>query len=176
MKRIFPLLLVLSLFSTVFAVDLKGKIGLGTGWVIPPPVDEYGYSVSLLTPTLIATKVGIASRLAIEPTFQFTSISNDEKASLFTLCGLVNYLFLGHKKTNIYLKGGFAFTTASVGGTTVFSQFGLPIGVGLEHWVSEHFSIELSPIGGFFIQNEPFDATIFSLGNATLNLALIWYY
>jgi hypothetical protein len=176
LKKLFAPFLFLSLLSTAFAVDLKGRIGFGAGWTIPSPTDEYGFGLGLLSPTLVMTKIGLAPRIAIEPTFQIMSVSNDEKASAFILQGLFDYVLLEHEKTNIAPKVGFSFATASAGGSTILSGFGIPLGIGLEHWISEHFAIDLTTMSGFFSQSEPYKATTFTLGNATLNLCLLWYY
>ncbi|MEO0099545.1 MAG: DUF2715 domain-containing protein [candidate division WOR-3 bacterium] len=162
--------------STAWAVDLKGKIGFGAGWLIPAPQDEYGLGLGLLSPNVVTTRIGLSSRIVIEPNFQILSVANDEKASAFILRGLFDYAFLEHEKTNISPKIGFEFATSSEGGATLFSGFGLPLGIGLEHWLSEHFSIDLTTISGIYFQTEPHKATTFTLGNTALTVCLIWYY
>lgn len=169
----------LSSLSPAFAVDLKGRIGFGAGWTLPAVLEEYDgwYKIGLLTPTVITTRIGVAPRIAIEPTFQITSVSNDPvRGSTFTLRGLFGYVLLEHEKTNITAKAGISFANVSERGRTVLSEFGIPFGIGLEHWVSEHFSVDLTTISGFFSQTKPSKKTTFTLGNATLNLCLIWYY
>ncbi len=175
MKKLIPLLLIL-LISTALAVDMKGKIGMGVGW-------NSGIPGGGVFPNTAVTKLGLGERMILEPVFGFTLISessggSSEQTTHFFLMALFDYTFLSHEKTNIYGKAGlkFGFYNPPFGIST--NEFGLPVGVGLEHFVSEHFSIDLNTISGltFTSYEGGGSRTIISLNNQIFVLGLVWYY
>lgn len=180
MKKI--LVVVVCLSGVLSAKSLKGSFGMGIGW---SPL-AYINNGNFPTPDFVVTKLGISDKLTLEPLigFDFASYSNEESesGSLIQLQGLLGYIFREHKKTNIYLKGGIGFIVESPPGDDPYSSafgIGIPFGFGLEHFVSDYFSINLTALSGFsFISiNEPDGSiTSFSLGNHKIFISLMWYY
>ncbi len=165
------------------AYDLNGRIGMGLGFTPDVYQEGAGELISLPVIDLAVTRIGLNSNVVLEPTFQFTlKNANDNTSINLAIAGLVNYLLKGHQKTNLYAKAGFGFLLFSPGGGGD-SEFGfnLPFGFGLEHFVSEHFSLNLAAISGFtFISNPPSGGDTYmevKIGNAKpFAFYMVWYY
>lgn len=165
------------------AVSLDGKIGMGLGFA--PDGDIDGFSIPIID--IAVTRYGLSPTRAIEPIFQFTMKSMGDGADVTStgvkLSGLLNFLLRGHKKTNIYGKIGlgFGFSSSGITGAETEITFELPFGFGIEHFCSEHFSINLAAISGFrYISNPQYmegsDLTL-KLGNdKPFAFYLLWYY
>ncbi len=181
MKKIIVLLVCTA--GVISAKNLKGSFGMGIGWA---PLAYMDTIIYFPTPNFVVTKLGISDKLVIEPLigFDFLSYSNEESesGSLIQIQGLLNYLFRDHKKTNIYLKGGIGFIVESPPGNYPYSSLfgmGIPFGFGLEHFISDYFSINLDALSGFSFTsiNDPdISITSFSLGNHKILISLMWYY
>lgn len=182
MKKVFAIIVVIGIIGSANAKSLKGSLGMGIGWMAP----RYEEITNSFGPDFIITKFGISEKLVFEPLigFDFVSISNgaSETGSLIQLRGIMGFLFREHKKTNVYLKGGIGFMVESpLYDEPYSSAFGIeiPFGFGLEHFISDYFSINFDAFSGFsFLSaNEP-DVTVtsFSLGNHHFLLSLMWYY
>ncbi|MGB9720849.1 MAG: hypothetical protein ACPL28_05145 [bacterium] len=175
---------LLAIIALVNAFDLSGRIGMGLGFT--PDVyleSDAGGVITLPVIDLAVTRIGLNPKLALEPMFLFALENRNDNTSInFALAGLGNFLFKGHQKTNLYAKVGLGFMLYSPGGNadTRFG-FNLPFGFGLEHFVSEYFSLNLAALSGFtFISNPPGGGDSYmqvKLGNARpFAFYLVWYY
>lgn len=175
---------LLVLIAMLGAFDLSERIGMGLGFT--PDVyleSNAGGLIVLPVVDLAVTRIGLNPKLVFEPLCQFTLKNvNDNTSIYFSLSGLGNFLMKGHEKTNLYAKAGLGFMLFSPGGGAD-SEFGfnLPFGFGLEHFVSEHFSLNLAALSGFtFISNPPGGGDSYmeiKLGNAKpFAFYLVWYY
>ncbi|MEO0095768.1 MAG: hypothetical protein ABIL46_01080 [candidate division WOR-3 bacterium] len=174
---------VLSIIALLSAFDLSGRIGMGLGFTPDVYLESENGIITLPVIDLAVTRIGLKPNLSLEPIFQFNlRNANDNTSVGFALSGLANYLIKGHQKTNLYAKVGFGFMLYSPGGGAD-SEFGfnLPFGFGLEHFVSEHFSLNLAALSGFtFISNPPVGGDSYmevKIGNAKpFAFYLLWYY
>ncbi|MEO0185139.1 MAG: hypothetical protein ABIL22_02570 [candidate division WOR-3 bacterium] len=174
---------LLALIAVLGAYDLTGRIGMGLGFTPDVFLEASGGVITLPVIDLAVTRIGLNPKLSLEPIFQFTLQDANNNTSInFALAGLGNFLFKGHQKTNLYAKAGLGFMLYSPGGgaDTRFG-FNLPFGFGLEHFVSEHFSLNLAALSGFtFISNPPGGGDSYmqvKLGNAKpFAFYLLWYY
>ncbi|MCX7994217.1 MAG: hypothetical protein N3A65_00370 [candidate division WOR-3 bacterium] len=172
-----------SLIVFLGAYDLSGRIGMGLGFTPDVYQESAGEIITLPVVDLAVTRIGLNPNLVLEPTFQFTvRNANDNTSIHLAMSGLVNFLLKGHQKTNLYGKAGLGFLFYSPGGGAE-SEFGfnLPFGFGLEHFISEHFSLNLAALSGFtFISNPPEGGDTFmevKFGNAKpFAFYLVWYY
>ncbi len=171
MKKLLPLFLVLSL-STALAVDMKGKIGMGVGWTTG------GFKTSF-APDYAITKFGLDEDIVLEPVFHFffSSISNGTKTSYYEvdITMLLAYALMAHKKTNLYAKAGINLGLVKTPKTT---SFGIPFGLGLEHFLSDHFAVNLNAGMGFGYTSVSGGGKqlSFTLSNSLINAGLVWYY
>lgn len=183
MKKLLTVIIIAGTVGYINAKSLQGSMGLGIGWT---PAAYMREGLTFPTPDYVITKFGFSDNLIFEPTFGFNylSISNDtsDSGSRLGLQFLFDYLFRGHKKTNIYLKGGLGFMVDSPLFDDPYSSafsIGMIFGFGIEHFVSDYFSIGLDALSGFSYMsvNEPDGSiTSFNLGNNQLFLYLMWYY
>lgn len=163
-------LLIVFLFvvTTAFAVDMKGKIGLGTG------TTRFG---DILKPSLFAMRFGISEKMLIEPWFDISSVSGkitipkdvtggeeaEEKLSLQNKgLGLQTfYVLRGNEKSNLYGIGGFLFGMAELKSetkygddkytaTTPLTYFAIPLGIGGERFlIDDCLSVNINAKCGF---------------------------
>ncbi|MGQ9665378.1 MAG: hypothetical protein ACUVUH_08635 [bacterium] len=171
-------------FALLSAFDLSNRIGMGLGFT--PDVyleSNAGGLITLPVVDLAVTRIGLNPKLAVEPIFQFTlRNANDNTSTSFALSALGNFLLKGHQKTNLYTKAGIGFMLfAPGGGADTQFGFNIPFGFGLEHFVSEHFSLNLAALSGFtFVSNPPGGGDSYmelKLGNAKpFAFYLVWYY
>ncbi len=172
-----------ALIAILGAYDLTGRIGMGLGFTPDTYLESSTGTFALPVIDLAVTRIGMNPKLVLEPIFQFTlKNANDNTSMNFALSALGNFLFKGHQKTNLYAKAGIGFMLYAPGGNadTEFG-FNLPFGFGLEHFVSEHFSLNLAALSGFtFISNPPVAGDSYmevKLGNAKpFAFYLVWYY
>lgn len=175
-------LLCLTLWTMMLgAVDIQDRIGMGLGFSPDTYLESARLGIPLPVIDIAVTKIGLNPKLAIEPIFQFTLRGDGTTKTTFLLSCIGDFLLKGHSKTNLYTKGGLGFMIDSPGGgaDTEFG-FNLPFGFGIEHFASEHFSINLSALSGFtFISNPPGGDSYMELklGNAKpFAFYLLWYY
>ena len=176
MKKL--VLVVLVTFAMVSAVNLNGKIGMGLGF--SPDTYQEGNVLGFPVIDIAVTKIGLKPRMAIEPIIQFTLSGDGDSDIYFALSGLGNFLVKGHNKTNLYTKLGLGFVLDTSDPETMFG-FSLPFGIGLEHFASEHFSINLAAMSGFTYISNPqnVDGSYYELklGNKKpFTFYLLWYY
>ncbi|MDH5683924.1 MAG: outer membrane beta-barrel protein [candidate division WOR-3 bacterium] len=171
MKKLLPLFLIFAL-STVFAVDMSGKLGMGIGWTVG----------SSGIPDAAITKFALGEKLVLEPAllFSFTSMSNDESESNyeFNLNLLLAYALMAHEKTNFYAKAGISFGMEK---EPKMTSFGIPLGLGLEYFVSDHFAVDLNHVMGFNYTMYDYDeieqkTMRFNITTHQLTAGLVWYY
>ncbi len=182
MKKLFAVVVIAGMVGYANAKSLKGSLGLGIGWTPTAYMNTVGFP----GPDFVMMKFGFSEKLTFEPLLNFNlkSVSDgtSESGSKIELQFLVDYLFREHKKTNLYLKGGIGFMIDSPLYDTPYSSaftFGITFGIGIEHFVSDYFSIGLDAASGFYYmsQNDPDgNITSFNLGNNQINLYLMWYY
>uniref|UniRef100_A0A7C6EFY9 Outer membrane protein beta-barrel domain-containing protein n=1 Tax=candidate division WOR-3 bacterium TaxID=2052148 RepID=A0A7C6EFY9_UNCW3 len=174
---------LLSIIVMVCGFDLTGRIGMGLGFSPDVYQESSNELITLPVIDLAVTRIGLNSKFAVEPIFQFTLRNANDRTSInLAVSGLGNFLMKGHQKTNLYAKAGFGFMLFSPGGgaDTEFG-FNLPFGFGLEHFVSEHFSLNLAALSGFtFISNPPAGGDTYMevrIGNAKpFAFYMVWYY
>jgi hypothetical protein len=162
------------------AVDLEGNIGMGLGFSPDTYLQGSAYGFPVID--IAVTRIGLGPKLAIEPIAQFTWVSDGVDGVYFDLSVLGNFLLRGHKKTNLYGKAGLGFLIDDRYTDTMFG-FNLPFGFGIEHFASDHFSINLTALSGLtYISNPPPPAMTDShfelkLGNEKpFAFYLLWYY
>uniref|UniRef100_A0A7C4XVB3 Outer membrane protein beta-barrel domain-containing protein n=1 Tax=candidate division WOR-3 bacterium TaxID=2052148 RepID=A0A7C4XVB3_UNCW3 len=185
MKRISILFALI--ICTLGAVELQGRIGMGLGFA-PDGVEYFmGEPIALPIVDIGVTKYGLSPSMAIEPIVQFTMISVGDGGSVTStkikFFGLFDFLLKGHKKTNIYGKAGLGLGMSSTGVTDQETEisFELPFGFGLEHFCSEHFSINLCAMSGLKYVSNPANEEgsylALKLGNdKPFAFYLLWYY
>lgn len=174
MRKTLLAILLLASVGLLNAVDLDGRIGMGFGWspertnvgVIPLPVSD-----------IFVTRVGLGPNLAVEPIFQFTFDSGDSlDYLLFKLAALGNFLIKGHAKTNLYAKAGLGIAMDKNGSADMEFAFNLPFGFGIEHFCSEHFSVNLAALSGLSFSSAGSQMEV-KLGNdKPFAFYLLWYY
>lgn len=181
MKRC--LLALVGLIAVVGAVNLDGRLGMGVGMSPDAYLESAALGLPVAVIDIAVTKIGMNPKMSLEPIFQFTLQSaNDITSTYFDLSVLADLLMKGHSKTNVYAKIGLGFQMLSPGGGAD-SEFGfnLPFGFGLEHFISEHCSINLSALSGFtFLNYAPGGGDSYfniKLGNEKpFALYVLWYY
>lgn len=161
--------------ALVSAVDLDGRIGMGLGWA--PEATSIGGLFTIPVTDIAVTRFGLSPKLAVEPILQFTMDNGDSlDYLLFKLSALGNFLLKGHAKTNFYGKLGLGFSMYKYGSADMEFAFHLPFGFGLEHFCSEHFSINLAALSGFTFSSAG-DQIGLKLGNdKPFAFYLLWYY
>jgi len=178
MRRVF--ICLFAVVAILGAVDLDGRIGMGLGF--SPDTYVEGGTLGLPVIDIAVTRIGLGPKLAVEPILQFGLEGDGSTVIDFALAGLGNFLLKGHSKTNLYGKAGLGFMLHSPGGGAD-SKFGfnLPFGFGLEHFVSEHFSVNLAALSGFTFISHPAPGQDtymeVKLGNAKpFAFYVLWYY
>ena len=88
-----------------------------------------------------------------------------------------------HEKTNVYFKSGISLTVDNPPTTRANTIFGLAFGFGIEHFISDYFSIDLSALSSYAVTSygeelpeeasSPYD---FYLGNGNIRISVLWYY
>jgi hypothetical protein len=178
MKKI--LIAIIALITIAGAVDLTGRIGMGLGFT-PDVYDTGGFfGLGLGSVDIAVTRLGLNEKWSVEPIAQFALDGNGSDGVYFALSGLGNMLFKGHSKTNVYGKIGLGFMLDTHGTETMFG-FNLPFGFGLEHFINNHFSINLAALSGFAFVSNPggVDGSYYQVrfGNEKpFALYLLWYY
>jgi hypothetical protein len=155
------------------ARDMSGTFGIGMGW------SEIGYeSVVIRAPDQVSTKIGLSSNLVVEPMLGLDIEDDDgETTTTVSVAAVIDLILLSHAKTNIYLGGGVNFSTESPPAGDGNTEFGLIFDVGLEHFVSEYFSLDLSLQSQIKKSSRgDYSNTEIGIGNNSLNFGLVWYY
>jgi len=199
MKRIVLVLALLFAVQTVWAADMSNKVGFGIGQAIP--------GGELLSPSYFTMRVGLMPGMVLAPELFLLMVSEDSKVDTVKTSqsniGLgIGVLFrvLGTNTTNLYGIGGFGFemdkaTTEdySEGNpsklTSSQSAFGLDLGLGLEHFVTNTLAVNLNTLSGLSKYSSkteqevgPTTTTLversglsFGLKNIDCKLYVIWY-
>lgn len=177
MKKV--MLLVFVLFVGVInlnARDMSGRFGLGIGW------DQSvlaGVSEGMITtPNAAITKIGLGPNLVLEPSVSLGFEGYEgETATTLLLGAALNYIIASHAKTNVYLGGGLVLATQSPPVGDGPTSFGLMFGIGLEHFISEYYSLDLSLESGFMNTSvgEISNSETY-IGNQRINFGMVWYY
>lgn len=163
MKKLLPLFLIFAL-STVFAVDMSGKLGMGIGWTVG----------SSGIPDAAITKFALGEKLVLEPTLTFDYESNDEKNHELDLNLLLAYALMAHERTNFYAKAGISFGLVK---EPKMTSFGIPLGLGLEYFVNEHFAVDINHVMGFeYTKYDETKMMNFTITTTNLTAGLVWYY
>jgi len=175
MRKTLLAILLLASVGLLNAVDMDGKIGMGLGW--SPENTNIGGLVLLPVTDIAVTRIGLGPKLVVEPIFQFTFDSGDSLDYLLVkLAALGNFLLKGHEKTNLYAKAGLGVIMDKYGSADMEFAFQLPFGFGIEHFCSDHFSINLAALSGFSF-NSRGSQMEFKLGNnKPFAFYLMWYY
>ena len=172
-KIVFLILILLVGVISLNARDMSGRFGLGMGW------SRIGDGVgSLRAPDHIFTKIGLSSNLVFEPMLGLDIEGYDgETTTTISIAVAIDYIFLSHAKTNIYFGGGLGFSSLSPPVGNGITEFGLIFDVGLEHFVSAYFSLNLSMRSQFMKSSMgDYSTSEFYIGNQSLNFGLVWYY
>lgn len=164
MKKLIPLFLILAV-SMVFAVDMSGKMGVGVGWMV---------GSDAFAPNVVILKKALGEKLVLEPVLNFWYTKNGDANYNFDLQALFAFAIMAHEKTNFYAKAGISFGMMKTPKTT---SFGIPLGLGLEHFISEHFSVDLNHVMGFgYTKYDDTKLMKFTITTTVLNAGLVWYY
>jgi hypothetical protein len=184
------LLLVPILVDSAYSVDLKGKFGIGPRWWGAPLV------------ALGTTRYGLTSKFSVEPFAGYYKWTDEheyssgstrkDKYSMLLFAALGNYSVASNAKGNVYIRAGGILATGknssegpydSSSGT--ISSKGVLVGYGLEHFVSNHFAINVGMLSGFWIYEDDCVSngrsygdsfTGLLLGNQLFDFTLMWYY
>jgi hypothetical protein len=155
---------------------MDGSLGMGIGW---------SGGASLLNPNTYVTKIGISSSLVLEPELYLSAArgTSDNVYTEYGLSLLLDFLMKEHEKTNVYFKCGVSLTVDNPPSTRADTYFGFAFGFGIEHFISDYFSVDLSALSSYIItsygEDLPPDATspyTFYLGNGNLRISVLWYY
>jgi hypothetical protein len=175
MRKTLLAILLLASAGLLNAFDLDGRFGMGLGW--SPGGTNMGSLLFLPVTDIAVTRIGLGPNLAVEPIFQFTFDSGDSfDYLLFKLSALGNFLLKGHAKTNLYAKAGLGLVMDKYGSGDMEIGFSLPFGFGLEHFISDHFSLNLAALSGFSFSSASSQMEV-KLGNdKPFAFYLLWYY
>ncbi len=168
------------------AVDLDGRIGMGLGFAPDiysgiPDTSFFGlFDLGFGSVDIAVTRFGLNEKWSLEPIAQLMFDGNGEGAIRLYIAGLGNMLLKGHSKTNLYGKIGFGFMLDTHGSEDEFG-IQLPFGFGLEHFINNHFSINLAALSGFNYISHPRGGlgSYYSLrlGNEKpFAIYVLWYY
>jgi opacity protein-like surface antigen len=168
MKKLIPLFIILAV-SMVFAVDMNGKMGVGAGWMV---------GSSTFAPNVVILKCGLGEKLVLEPVlnFSFSSIGDGTSTSNynFDIQALFAYAIKANEKANFYAKAGISFGMEK---TPKITSFGIPLGLGLEYFISDNFSVDLNHVMGFgYTKYDEGKTMNFTITTTALNVGLVWYY
>lgn len=164
MKKLIPLFILLAV-SMVFAVDMNGKMGVGAGWMV---------GSLAFAPNVVILKCGLGEKLVLEPVLNFEYTKNGEGNYNFGLQALFAYAIKANEKANFYAKAGISFGMAKTPKTT---SFGIPLGLGLEYFISDNFSVDLNHVMGFgYTKYDEGKTMDFTITTTALNVGLVWYY
>jgi hypothetical protein len=175
MKKIIFLILIL-LFGVISldARDMSGRFGLGLGW------SEIGDGMGSLirAPDHVFTKIGLSSRLMFKPMLGINIEGYDgETTTTISVEVAINYIFLSHAKSNLYFGGGLSYSSISPPVGNGVTELGLIFDVGLEHFVSSYFSLDLSMRSQFVKSSMGgYSTSELYIGNQSVNFGLVWYY
>jgi opacity protein-like surface antigen len=177
---------------------MGGKVGFGLGIT---------QGSSVLNPDYLAMKIGIMPMIAIEPTIDFDKYSDDNKIDSIKTNNMdiglgLNLIlaFARSKSTNIYGFGGLGFgifnhqeenySSAKTKTKNSGNIIGIPLGLGLEHFITETFSIDLRAVSGLLIGSNKTEytegntttttndisSTDITFSNVRFETALFWYF
>lgn len=183
------------LTNSAYGVNLKGKFGMGPRWWGLPFI------------SLATTRYGLTSKISIEPSLGYYrwiteyeskyhyedttySYSDTLRLSLVLVAGLTNYTLRGNPKSNVYVRVGGIVGTGTweclrYKITNKIFGWGLVIGYGLEHFVSNHFAINVGVLSCLWVIKDEYIAEAFAFkakssglmfGNQLLDFTLMWYY
>ena len=148
-----------------FAVDMNGKMGVGAGWMV---------GSLAFAPNVVIVKCGLGEKLVLEPVLNFEYTKNGEGNYNFGLQALFAYAIKANEKANFYAKAGISFGMEKTPKTT---SFGIPLGLGLEYFISDNFSVDLNHIMGFnYVKEGETKLMKFAITTTALNVGLVWYY
>ncbi len=181
MFRLSLVVLVLTC-ATASAVSMNGKFGMGVGW-----------TSAGLAPSYAVTKIGLGERLALEPTLRISTGSvtygdsggsGSSNSYDFGATAIFAHALMAHEKTNVYAKAGFGFDVSRVSSSSsLHASVVVPFGFGLEHFVSEHFSVDLNARMGvqFNVSKPPYGSSTQTrmnlyIGNEAVSAGLMWYH
>ncbi|MEO0091043.1 MAG: hypothetical protein ABIK77_06695 [candidate division WOR-3 bacterium] len=164
MKKI--IILFILLLSISFAVDMAGKVGMGIG------TKRFG---DLLKPTIFSLRIGVLSELVLEPWLDISSLKftvnypkteeleEREYDTSFTNKGIGLeglYALKSEKKTNLYgilgiylgrieIKYESKTKEEKTSNFAFINYWGIPLGIGGEYFLNNHFSVNLNMKIGF---------------------------
>ncbi|MEO0087382.1 MAG: hypothetical protein ABIK90_04830 [candidate division WOR-3 bacterium] len=164
MKKI--IILCILLLSISFAVDMAGKVGMGIG------TKRFG---DLLKPTIFSLRIGVLSELVLEPWLDISSLKftvnypkteeleEREYDTSFTNKGIGLeglYALKSEKKTNLYgilgiylgrieIKYESKTKEEKTSNFAFINYWGIPLGIGGEYFLNNHFSVNLNMKIGF---------------------------
>jgi hypothetical protein len=170
MRRLMVLYLALAL-STAFGVDMRHRFGMGVAWTT---------GQSGLAPIDGLMKYGLSEWIVLEPTLHLTTTTTytDGRSTYdLSVAAVLAYVVRANARTNVYAKAGLGFASRMPDNEEYTSSLLVPLGLGLEHFVSDHFSVDLDARMGLVSTwgygDQPTDLT---LGNKVLGAGLLWYY
>jgi hypothetical protein len=185
------LLVSLAVTDSTYAVNLKGKFGMGPRW--------WGFPFF----SLATTRYGISQKFSIEPTLGYynwsTTDTYDEETrtdgySLLMLGGLGNICLSENVAGNVYFRLGgllargsssYSYEGSDYSSSQSMNGWGILFGYGLEHFVNEHFSINVGILSCFWVYSDAYLDGAFKSNNSTngllfgnqlLDFTLIWYH
>lgn len=174
--RKFLLVIIVFVSISVSARSMEGSFGMGIGW---------SNGSSLLNPNTYVTKIGISPNLALEPELYLNAVRGTS-GNVYTEYGLsllLDYIMKEHEKTNVYFKGGLSLIVDNPPTSDAITVFSFAFGFGIEHFLSEYFSIDLSALSSYAVTSygdelppgasSPYD---FYLGNGNIRISALWYY
>ncbi|MEO0097781.1 MAG: hypothetical protein ABIK78_06780 [candidate division WOR-3 bacterium] len=164
MKKIIFFFIIL--FSISLAVDMSGKFGMGIG--------TKGFG-DLLKPTLFSLRIGLLPELVLEPWLDISSLKftvkypkteeleEREYDTSFTNKGIGLeglYALKSEKKTNLYgilgiylgrieIKYESKTKEEKTSNFAFINYWGIPLGIGGEYFLNNHFSVNLNMKIGF---------------------------
>ncbi|MEO0294009.1 MAG: hypothetical protein ABIN61_07305 [candidate division WOR-3 bacterium] len=174
MKKFGIVVLSLLCIINLYARDMAGKIGLGFGWDLS--LMENGLMDS--PPNVFSTKIGLGSKIVLEPVLGLDFLNEDGSNTMEISFGaFLDYVLKSHPKTNLYFSGGIIFGSVNPPVGDAETTFGLLFGGGLEQFISDNFSLDLTLRSGFLRVSEgDYSISDFYIGNEKVILRLCWYY
>ncbi len=175
MKKLFFVVVMLFSLSS-FARSMEGSLGMGIGWT---------NGSSLLNPNTYITKIGISPTFALEPELYLSAVrgTSGNAYTEYGLSLLLDFIMKEHEKTNVYFKGGLSLEVDNPPTARANTFWGFAFGFGIEHFISDYFSIDLSALSSYTVtsygEELPEEASSpynFYLGNGNIRISALWYY
>ncbi len=160
MKK-FLLLSIFVLCLNVSAYDTGGRFGMGVRFWGTPLI------------TFADVKVDVSNVIEFEPSIGYYNIDYGEGAGydhLLITSLLMNIKPVRAERANLLFKLGGLFSN------NYYTTFAILLGLGIEHFVNDNFSINAGILSGFaHTSSDGYSASLTTVGTQIADFSLVWY-